>query len=54
MTYFSHELDPATFYCTGCGVHLSKLQESRDMRGKQPKPVCAQVTGISHLVRKAS
>ena len=51
-TYFTHVIDKSTYYCIGCGALLSTLQEKRNWRGNAPTPVCAQVTGISHLVRK--
>ena len=54
MTYFTHSIDSATGYCTGCGQFLATLQRKTVWRGNVPTPVCAQVTGISHIVRKVS
>lgn len=54
MQYFTHAIDGASGFCTGCGQHLSALQRSTVWRGNAPTPVCAQVTGISHLVRGKS
>lgn len=52
MTYFTHTIDPETYFCIRCGQHLSILQSMTVWRGNIPTPVCPQVIGISHIVRK--
>jgi hypothetical protein len=52
LRFYSHRIDPATFYCTGCGQFLAVLQRKTVWRDNVPEPVCADVTAISHLVRQ--
>lgn len=53
MTYFSHQIDDATKFCTRCGRHLADLQRKTVWIGNAPHPKCEPgVVGISHIVRK--